>query len=326
MPRRLTILDVGHGNSAVLEDTKGVLIIDAGPKSGLLEYLTEQEITKINVVLLSHADQDHIAGLINLLNSDLFEIGRIRINSDELKDSAIWGDLLYELDLAREAGDVDFEPSLTPDDSGEFDQGTVHIEILGPSSDLVEKGPGSKDDKGRRIGTNSISAIIRLSQKMKPIALLPGDLDEIGLDDLIEHNIDASAPLLVFPHHGLKAGRTTAMDEFTHRLCEIVRPSNVIFSIGRGRNAPIPEVVAAIREHVPDVRIACTQLSEHCAFSLPQKAPSHLNDVFSKGREHQKCCAGTMVIDLDNPEYILPIYDAHKAFIENAAPNALCLK
>lgn len=323
--RTLTILDVGHGNSAVLVDSEGVVVIDAGLKSSLLEYLTEQGITKIDVVLISHADEDHIGGLINLL-SNRFPIGCVRLNTDSLQTSDMWRKLLYELERASNAGTLDFNPSLTPDDSGKFDQGAVHIEILGPSSDLVEKGPGSKDDKGRRIGTNSISAIIRLSQKMKPIALLPGDLDEIGLDDLIEHNIDVSAPLLVFPHHGLKAGRTTAMDEFTHRLCEIVRPSNVIFSIGRGRKAPMPEVVAAIREHVPDVRIACTQLSEHCAFSLPQEAPSHLNDVFSKGREHQKCCAGTMVIDLDNPEYILPIYDAHKAFIENTAPNALCLK
>ncbi len=39
--RTLTILDVGHGNSAVLVDSEGVVVIDAGLKSSLLEYLTE---------------------------------------------------------------------------------------------------------------------------------------------------------------------------------------------------------------------------------------------------------------------------------------------
>ena len=33
---RLFILDVGHGNSAVLVDTEGIVVIDAGPRTALL--------------------------------------------------------------------------------------------------------------------------------------------------------------------------------------------------------------------------------------------------------------------------------------------------
>ena len=47
--RSLAILDVGHGNCAVLRDRRGVVVIDAGPGSSLLEFLTEHKITNIDV-------------------------------------------------------------------------------------------------------------------------------------------------------------------------------------------------------------------------------------------------------------------------------------
>jgi len=320
----LAILDVGHGNCAVLIDTNGVVVIDTGPGSSLLEYLTERGIKIVDVVLISHADQDHIGGLIQLLASKVFCIKRVLLNTDSEKDSAVWDDLLYELNRANNANELQFEISLTHNRSGEFDQGAVNIEILGPSKYLAGKGPGSKDKKGRKITTNSISAVIRLSKDKNPIALLPGDLDEVGLTDLIGSGVNLNAPLVVFPHHGGRAGSTN-MTEFARKLCAQVSPKMVIFSNGRGqRGTPIPEVVEAIRQRVPFIRIACTQLSEHCAKSLPPSLFTHLNNVFSAGRESNKCCAGTIVIALDSVDTIFPDYDAHQEFIKLAAPTALC--
>ncbi|MFH2201677.1 MAG: MBL fold metallo-hydrolase, partial [Elusimicrobiota bacterium] len=50
---------MGHGNCAVIVDSGGVVVIDAGPGSGLLEFLTREGITHINTVIISHADTDH---------------------------------------------------------------------------------------------------------------------------------------------------------------------------------------------------------------------------------------------------------------------------
>ena len=38
------ILDVGHGNSAVLIDRDGVVVIDAGPNTVLLDFLIDHHI------------------------------------------------------------------------------------------------------------------------------------------------------------------------------------------------------------------------------------------------------------------------------------------
>ena len=323
--RTLTILDVGHGNSAVVADGGCVIVIDAGPKAGLLEYLREQGIERIDAVLLSHADLDHIGGLISLLASGMFQISCVRVNTDSLQGSDIWDDLLYELNRTSNARTLDFRPSLTTADTGAFDCGAIQIEVLGPSGYLAGRRPGNTDRRGRRICTNSVSAVVRLVVSGQPSALLTGDLDEVGLDDLTESGTQASTPVLVFPHHGGRASGTD-LASFSRRLCDLVSPRTVVFSTGRGRRygTPRPEVVAAICDQQSDVRIVCTQLSEHCARSLPRCEPAHLNPVFAKGRECRRCCAGTIIVDLDNPDVVLPSVDEHQAFIAAAAPTALC--
>jgi competence protein ComEC len=325
--RKLAILDVGHGNCAVLHDTHGITVIDAGPRSHLLEYLTQQGIRRVETVLVSHADEDHIGGLIALLDPQVIEVGKIRLNTDAYKRTKVWEGLLRILDRSDRHGNIDFQPYLTrssPNNLGEFDQGSVQVEILGPSKYLAGKGPGGLDAKNRKIEPNSISAVIRLSMENQPIALLPGDLDEIGLDDLLESHTDIHAPILVYPHHGARPRRRDP-SSFAQRLCTLVRPESVIFSIGRGRfRTPLPEVVRAIRQSDSRIRIACTQLSERCAAKKPNFDAQHLNPEFSGGREIRSCCAGTLVLDLENSVALLPPHEEHLDFIHRAAPLALC--
>ena len=326
--RKLAILDVGHGNCVVLQDTHGVTVIDAGPRSHLLEYLRQEGIRRIETVLVSHADVDHIGGLIALLDPQTVEVGQIRLNSDAAKRTNAWDGLLRVLDHSDLHGELDFKPFLTrssPQDLGEFDQGAVRVEILGPSPYLAARGPGGLDRQDRKIDHNSISAVIRLSIEGKPIALLPGDLDDIGLDDLLESHADIQAPILVYPHHGGRSGRTDP-SSFARRLCDLVLPETVVFSIGRGRHkTPRPEVIEALRQVNPEVRIACTQLSERCAAKVPNYIAPHLNPEFSGGRETRACCAGTLVLNLDAPRVILPTHEEHVNFIGRAAPLALCI-
>ena len=321
---KFAVLDVGHGNSAVLTDTERIVVIDTGIGNTLQQYLREEGAEIIDLILLSHADSDHIGGLIHLLASQEFQIERVFLNTDSIKDTDLWDDLIYELNRAHNAEELVFETSLVEGDSSKFDQDEIQLEILGPSRYLAGKGPGSKDRNERLITTNSISAVVRLSVNGKPVALVPGDIDDVGLEDLIASGIDASAPVLVFPHHGGRPGRGDA-EAFAKRVCELVSPTTAIFSIGRGQHGtPRPDIVFEIRKTVPDIRIACTQLSEHCAAALPGFDPDHLNPEAARGRELHKCCAGTITIYLDDPDAILPPSDLHLEFIRTSAPTALC--
>src|SRR5436305_15181787 len=115
--RKLAILDVGHGNCAVLQDSKGVAVIDTGRGNSLEIYLREEGIDRIDVVLISHADQDHLGGLISLLASRAVVIGRVRLNTDSVHGSKIWDDLLYELNHTELEGTTSINHGLTCIDS-----------------------------------------------------------------------------------------------------------------------------------------------------------------------------------------------------------------
>ena len=87
---RLYVLDVGHGSSAVLCDTKGTIVIDSGKGSSLYLFLKQEQIDTIDLLLISHADEDHLGGLMAILTSEKFDVKKVRVNSDALKGTKIW--------------------------------------------------------------------------------------------------------------------------------------------------------------------------------------------------------------------------------------------
>ncbi|QDU41715.1 ComEC family competence protein [Symmachiella dynata] len=322
----VAILDVGHGNCCVISDNGVTSVIDTGLGTSLLEFLSERGITTLDMVLLSHADQDHISGLIHLLASTEFSIGCVRLNTDSAKGTKLWKNLVYELETQESKGKLNWEVQLTVDSGEDLAVGNVGLEVIAPGKALAALGPGNKTKDERKITSNSVSAVILLSKSEKPIAAIPGDLDELGLQDL-KRRLNGQkriSPVLVYPHHGASSG-SSGSAQFAIEICELFSPKVVIFSIGRGlHGTPRPEVVDAIRRKAGRVKIACTQLSEHCSATVPALEPSHLLPVYSEGRGDRKCCAGTMVIDLDDDGELRPADADHGDFIDKHAVTALC--
>lgn len=318
----LYILDVGHGNAAVLVASGKVLVIDAGAGSTLLEALQALKIKRVDVALISHADFDHVAGLQSLMEETSLEIGLVRLNTDSIKTSKTWRDILHELD-GRPT--MTLEPSLTTSQTGQLDMGEVRVEIVAPAPALAGLGPGQRDFEDRRMSGNSMSVVVRILWKGQAVALLPGDVDDVGLSNAVERCADLSAPFAVFPHHGGLPGQKVPPGKFAENFCNHVKPSTVVFSIGRGVHAtPHPEVAAAIRRQDPRTRICCTQLSEHCASALPKKGAAHLLPLVARGRDGGRCCAGSIELRFGDPHEMRPAPGEHGTFIGDHAPKALC--
>jgi beta-lactamase superfamily II metal-dependent hydrolase len=318
----LTILDVGHGNCAVLEHGERTVVFDCGPKTGLLEFLTSRGVKTVDLVLISHADEDHIAGLIAVLASGLFDLKCVRLNTDSLKGSAIWDDLAEELSLRQRNDELDFRPSLTDADNGLFDSAGVQIEILGPTTYLATKGPGSRDFYNRKITTNSISAVIRLHYNGSPKILLAGDMDTIALDEMQRAGRAMTAISLIFPHHGGRAGSN--MTTFSQNLFTLVEPAQVFFSIGRGlHGTPLPEVIEEAKGR-EGIYVACTQLSARCSAANLAGVSEQIGTVFAAGRNNNSCCAGSVVLSLDSGQMLEPSQGAHQGFISASVLTPLC--
>ena len=202
---------------------------------------------------------------------------------------------------------------------GELKTGDITLRIVAPSPELAIAGVGGKLQTSR-VSAHTLNAVILVSFQGAGLALFPGDLDQTGLDHLRAEPLNVSAKVLVFPHHGGIPGKDAV--GFAKLLCSLVQPEIVVFSIGRGRHhTPRLEIVDAVLSDLSSIHVACTQLSERCAATLPSAPPPHLTSEVALGREKNQCCAGTLVIHPSPPQ---PALSDHSGFISVAAPTAVC--
>jgi len=174
---RLTLLDVGQGLAAVIETTNHNLIFDTGAKyseqynmgrSVVIPYLKHRGIQKIDVLLISHADNDHIGGAESVLQ--LATVDNIITSVPALLED-------YQ-PLACQRGQ-----------SWVWDE--VIFEILSPE-------PASLN------GENNNSCVLKITAKHKSI-LLTGDIEEEAETWLLENETDKlPSEVLIAPHHGSK--------------------------------------------------------------------------------------------------------------------------
>lgn len=325
----LTILDVGHGNAAVVEGPGGVIVIDAGPGGGtLLQYLLDRRIGVVDCVVISHADDDHLRGLLAVMESDSVEIKQVRINANAIKATDVYDEVVFSLHHQDQEEQLEYLISCVEGDELPPVDADVTLEVLGPVKALAGHGPGWTDPTGRTATTNSCSVVIRVVANGAPVALLPGDIDEMGLQYLTTRHGNIPAPVLVFPHHGgnVRAGSTAAQNAaFATTFMQRVSPDVVVFSIARDRyQNPRPEIVNALRAANAQLRIACTQLSRRCRAAFPnppQAAFGHLLEAHARGKASNACCAGTLQIALNAT--VEPAAAPHAAFKLADAPTAM---
>ena len=323
----LILVDVGHGNCAILRETNGTVVIDCGPNSTLLDVLDHLNIRDISTILISHADQDHIGGVIDILLNREIKVHNIFLNADALKRTDIWEDLRVAVRDARKRAGTNVYVGLTTAQSGQLSIGQVEIEVLAPTPELAMSGVGGEDLAGNRLTSNSMSVVVGLVHNSHRVAILPGDIDEVGLRNLLEDRDDLSADILVFPHHGGKAGNTED-EKFAHLLCSLVHPKLILFSIDRNHLVnPREGIIRGIKAAVPNAHIMCTQLSRRCAAQIPASDFRHLSNLPAKGLESNSCCGGTISIKINGTETIdMPLFALHRDFVGSKVPTPMCLR
>lgn len=325
----LIVLDVGHGNTTVIRSDV-VVVVDAAPRRTLIDELERDPVDRIDHLVLSHADSDHIGGAIAALSHDEFSVSTLWLNPDCEKDSAVWGDLLAFAAAMNRAGNLRVVLSLNVGTSPIVSAGGLSIDVLHPDVELAARGPVGRIGEFGAVSSNAASAVLRVKNDGRPIALLAGDANQFAVQRMLEADIDLSADVLIFPHHG---GHSDGDDyEFARSLSLAVDPIAVVFSLSRsGFRNPLPEIVRGVREGAPAARIACTQLSSRCCapgtagLSNVVQGATHWLDLPAAGAPAGSRCAGSLHIRaVGEKVQVLPEEDAHRVFIALAAPNAMC--
>ena len=308
----------------MIHDRDQVVVLDAPlGDTELKGWLEAHGINTIEAVLISHADEDHIGGLLSLLTDPQLIIRRLYLNSESQRGTKIWDDLRVAIRDARSRGELCVHVELTTENTPDFALPSLTLEVLAPTPELAMSGAGGTSSAGRRLSANSMSAVIRVRRAEGRGALLMGDIDGVGLDELLETQNDIDAALVVFPHHGGRPGATN-MTTFAQRIAEHARPGIVAFSLARGQHAtPQPAIVDGVRSIVPDTHIACTQLSERCAALLPGIDQGYLSPLPARGRLPGSCCAGTLDVTLTDAGAACAQVGGHRVFVDNM-PTPVC--
>ncbi|EGW19881.1 DNA internalization-related competence protein ComEC/Rec2 [Methylobacter tundripaludum] len=176
----MTLLDVGQGLSAVVQTTHHLLVYDTGAKfseqsdmgqSVLLPFLRSQGVAKINSLIISHGDNDHIGGAVSLMRG---------MDTEQVLTS-VPQQLSEYAPIECVAGQ-----------SWLWDE--VKFTVLAPRQSFVSE--------------NDNSCVLKIQSKHGAV-LLTGDIEAAAESWLVETYGEAlKADVLVAPHHGSKTSST----------------------------------------------------------------------------------------------------------------------
>ena len=216
----VTYLDVGQGNAVVIRQGNQTMLIDGGPRessSFVVSYLKQQGIQKLDYVLISHFDEDHLAGAIGALYN--FPVGTL-ITADYETDSSIYDS--YK-EAVEEKGYEPVHPSL----GDTFSLGDGSFRIISPVS------YGHEDEN-----QDSVGIILEMGSDR---FFIGGDIGLEGEKEILEAGVDIQADVMLMNHHGSHVSR---------EFFQAVNPSWAVISCGEGNSYghPRQDTVELIQE------------------------------------------------------------------------------
>jgi beta-lactamase superfamily II metal-dependent hydrolase len=320
---KVLILDVAHGNCALAQSNGSTIIVDAPVGGLLLNTLEDLGIDRVFAAFISHADKDHLSGILSLLTSDKIAVDKLYVNPDSQKKTRAWRDFLAAVQVAEKKGSCIVKTSLSTTSPGIIQFGDAFVKVLAPSAALALSGVGSKDNKGRVVTSNSLSAVLKIYCAGQSPLLLAADLDQIGLDDALQYNVDLKASTVVFPHHGGSPGDIDT-EKFVDVFLKRSKPDLVIFSNGRGRHDnPRKEIVGPIVKS--GCLVACTQLSKRCSPVEKGSVNNYLEPIRAVGFADSASCAGSISLDLlKSASRTQNAAEGHLRFIKESVPTPMC--
>jgi competence protein ComEC len=234
---KVTFLDVGQGDAAVLQLPHGkVMVIDGGgtpdgnfdPGERIVgPYLWREKRKKIDYMVNSHPHPDHLQGLLFLL--DNFEVGNVWNNGDRADESPFVLGLL-EKSMGR---------LQTMGRGGEARKiEGVRVEFLHPP---LEK------SKGPSFSVNDASLVLRLTYGEVSF-LFCGDVEFSGEREILKTGANLQSAVLKVPHHGSKSSSTPD-------FLEAVRPRYAVFTVRGGARPRLPNPAVLERYKAMGVKV-----------------------------------------------------------------------
>ncbi len=196
---RLVVFDIGQGDSIlVVSPNRQTMLIDGGnsAKDGrevILPYLEANGFDRLNVMVLTHPDADHVGGLPEVLRN--IPVERV-VSTGQVHTTQIYAEFLQELKTARDERGTEVIRGVAGAEIP-FDA-AVKVEVLGPDQAAID---GSD--------LNNASVVLRLTYGEVSV-LLVGDAEEVQEKWMLSRSQTLSAQILKVSHHGSRTGSSDA--------------------------------------------------------------------------------------------------------------------
>ncbi|MEQ6050900.1 MBL fold metallo-hydrolase [Lysinibacillus capsici] len=196
-------IDVGQGDSILIESPSGkTMLIDGGVKGAgqqIVSYLKELGINKLDIVVATHPDADHIGGLIPVLDNMTIEQF---YDSGKVHTSQTFEEMLTRIDEKN----IPYHVPKIGDDI-EFDK-NVNVKVLNANDQATDN--------------NDASIVLKMTYGNVSF-LLTGDAGVALEKEMLQY--DVKATVLKAGHHG---SNTSSSEEFI----QAVKPEVTILSYG----------------------------------------------------------------------------------------------
>lgn len=226
---RVSFFDVGQGDAIFIETPqRHQILIDGGPSSDILKKLGGEMPfwdRTIDLVILTHPDHDHIAGLLEVLK-------RYKVKS------ILWTGVLTDT-----AENEEWQ-KLIKEEKADIHIAQSGRQIKGGLASLVILYPLESLEGGEASNTNNTSVVSRLVFGETSF-LFTGDIYQSAERALLKEGVELDSSVLKVAHHGSK---TSSGEEFI----DSVSPDMAVISCGKDNpyGHPHEATLDALRETI----------------------------------------------------------------------------
>ncbi len=198
-------IDVGQGSSTLIESDGCYMLVDGGDSkysSKVVSYLEDQSVDKLDYIIATHYDADHLNGVVGALENYDADIVIAPDYKAESKVYKSFTSLLKEKSI-----------KITyPKTGTKYKIGNAEFTILAPNDTHY-------DD------ANDYSVAIKLVNGNNSF-ILTGDAEIESEYEMLETNIDLSCDVYLAGHHGSKYSSSQA-------FLQALKPDSVVISAGK---------------------------------------------------------------------------------------------
>ena len=218
-------IDVGQGDSILIQVNNKNLLIDAGPQSdkkNLLSYLSALNLEKLDYVIATHPHEDHIGNMDDVIN----DYNVLAFYAPKVQSTTKTFEKMVESLKSKNLKINVIKKGTNSIDLGE----NTKVTVLSPTKDSYED-------------LNNYSPVMKIEYG-KTSFLFTGDAEKDVEKEILATNENISADILKVGHHG---SSTSTTKDFLKK----VNPSLGVISVGQDNtyNHPNDDTIKRLKEN-----------------------------------------------------------------------------